>query len=125
MMAAWSAGRRPWRGADRTLEASAVRSALDWPALFLPTIDPRTAEAQRYLLDWIWAQTEGEGFSDLCRRRGWRRRTALNLITWALDLIVYGLTLDEAARDRAGEHGPLDSCTTGAGPRLDCQSVSE
>lgn len=35
MMAAWSAGRRPRRGADRTLEASSVRSALDWPGLFL------------------------------------------------------------------------------------------
>lgn len=100
MMAAWSAGRRPWRGADRVVEASAVRSALDWPGLFLPLTDPRTPEAQRYLFDWIWSQTTGEGFSDLCRRRDWKRRTALNLITWALDVIVDGLHRDEEIAER-------------------------
>lgn len=100
MMSAWSAGRRPWRGADRLVEASEVRSALDWPSIFLPMTDPRTPEARQKLFDWIWSQTEGEGFSDLCRRRNWGRRASLNLITWALDHIVVGLEHDHEVAER-------------------------
>jgi len=92
MIGAWREGRRPaYQGA-----LSTVRSALDWPALFLPRVDPGHEEAHDLLMLFLWSQAEGASFRDLCVRRGKSRSTAMRRVNWALDRIVAGLNADHA-----------------------------
>ena len=96
MIGAWREGRRPtYQG---TL--STVRSALDWPALFLPVTDPAHGEAHDLLMLFLWTQAEGGSFRDVCMRRGKSRSTAMRRVNWALDHIVLGLNQDEDEVER-------------------------